>query len=112
MTKKISELTLAEFLKKAEKKDPDHILQDENFGVLQVLNQEGIPKEQALQMKMGNAWNFYVNYLINNPTKTLHNFFFAPEVGPENTPIVRSQLKKITDIYKEIEKDIEEKGSS
>jgi hypothetical protein len=112
LTKKVIEMTLAEFLKKAEKKDSEHILQDQNFGVLQVLNQEGIPKEQALQMKMKTAWNYYINHLINNPTKTLHQFFFAPEVGAENTPVVRSQLKKITDIYKEIEKDTEEKGSS
>jgi hypothetical protein len=45
--------------------------------------------------------------LINNPTKTLHQFFFAPEVSTENAPIVRSQLKKITNLYKEIEKDME-----
>ncbi|MCW4023234.1 MAG: hypothetical protein NWF02_08770 [Candidatus Bathyarchaeota archaeon] len=105
-------MTLAEFLKAAEKKDSEHLLQDENFGVLQVLNQEGIPKEQALPMKMDKAWHVYINHLINNPTKTLHHFFFASEVEPENTPIVRSQLKKITDIYKEIESDLEEKGSS
>jgi hypothetical protein len=105
-------MTLAEFLKAAEKKDTELLFQDENFGVLQVLNQEGIPKEQALPMKMDKAWHVYINHLINNPTKTLHQFFFAPEVGPENTPIVRSQLKKITDIYKEIENDLEEKGSS
>ena len=111
MTKKVIEMTLAEFLKKAEKKDSEHILQDQNFGVLQVLNQEGIPKEQALQMKMETAWHYYINHLINNPTKTLHQFFFAPEVGVENTPVVRSQLKKITDIYKQVEKDGEEKGS-
>ena len=100
-------MTLAEFLKEAEKKDAEQLLQDEHFGLLQVLNQEGIPRDQALQMKMGKAWNFYINHLINNPTKTLHSFFFAPKVGPENAPIVRSQLKKITDLYKEIEKDTE-----
>ena len=104
-------MTLAQFLKEAETKDPDHILQDEHFGLLQVLNQEGIPKDQALPMKMEKAWHVYINHLINNPTKTLHNFFFAPEVGPENTPIVRSQLKKITDIYKDIEKNINKQGS-
>jgi len=107
LTKKVSEMTLAEFLKEAEKKDKEDILQNENFGILQVLNQEGIPKEQALQMKMEKAWHFYINYLINNPTKTLHQFFFAPEVSSENAPIVRSQLKKITNLYKEIEKDME-----
>ena len=112
MTKKVSELTLAEFMKEAEKKDTEHILQDENFGVLQVLNQEGIPKEPALQMKMEKAWHVYINHLINNPTKTLHHFFFAPEVSSEDAPIVRSQLKKITDLYKEIENGINEKNSS
>lgn len=105
-------MTLAEFMKQAEKKDTEHILQDENFGVFRVLNLEGIPKEQALQMRMEQAWHVYMNHLINNPTKTLHQFFFAPEVGSENTPIVRSQLKKITDLYKEIEKDFNKYGSS
>lgn len=105
-------MTLAEFLKAAEKKDTEKILQNKNFGVIQVLNQQGIPKSQALKMKMEKAWHFYINYLINNPTKTLHNFFFAPEVSSEDAPIVRSQLKKITDLYKEIENDINEKTSS
>jgi len=104
-------MTLDEFLKEAEEKDSEHLLQDENFGVLQVLNQEGIPKEQALKMKMEKVWHFYINFLINNPTKTLHQFFFAPEVSSENAPIVRSQLKKITDLYKEIEKDMGEASS-
>jgi len=98
-------MTLAEFMKQAEKKDTEHILQDENFGVFQVLNLEGIPKEHALQMKMEQAWHVYINHLINNPTKTLHHFFFAPQVTSEDAPVIRSQLKKITDLYKEVEKD-------
>ena len=48
MTKKVSEMTLAEFLKEAEKKDPEHILQDEHFGVLKVLKQEGIHRRMKL----------------------------------------------------------------
>ena len=105
-------MTLAEFLKKAEKKDPEHILQDEHFGMLKVLKQEGITENEALQMNLTKAWEFYINCLINNPTKTLHKFYFVSEVSPENAPIIRSQLKKITELYKEIEKDFDEKGSS
>ena len=63
-------------------------------------------------MNLTKAWEFYINCLINNPTKTLHTFYFASEVCPENAPIIRSHLKKITELYKEIEKDFDEKGSS
>ena len=111
LTKKVSEMTLSEFLKEAEKKDPEHILQDEHFGLLNVLKQEGFTENEALDMNITKAWGFYINCLINNPTKTLHNFYFASEVRAENAPINRSQLKKITDLYKEIEKDFDEKGS-
>ena len=112
MTKKVSEMTLGEFLKEAEKKDIEHILQDEHFGVLNVLKREGFTEDEALGMNMKKAWEFYINCLINNPTKTLHNFYFASEVGNENAPIIRLQLKKITDIYKEIEKEHDKKSSS
>ena len=111
MTKKVSEITLGEFLKEAEKKDIEHILQDEHFGVLNVLKREGFTEDEALGMNMKKAWEFYINCLINNPTKTLHNFYLASEVGNENAPIIRLQLKKITDIYKEIEKGHDKKSS-
>ena len=111
MIKKVSEMTLSEFLTAAEKKDPEHILQDEHFGVLNVLKREGFTEDEALGMNMTKAWEFYINCLINNPTKTLHNFFFASEVGTENAPIIRLQLKKITDLYQEIEKEFDKKGS-
>ena len=103
-------MTLAEFLKEAEKKGPKHILQDEHFGVLKILKQEGFTEDEALRMNMTKAWEFYINFLINNPTKMLHQFYFASEVSPENAPIVRSHLKKVTEIYKEIEKDFDDKG--
>ena len=109
MTKKVSELTLAEFLKEAEKKDPEHILQDERFGMLKVLKQEGITEDEALQMNITKAWEFYINCLINNPTKTLHHFYFASEMSPENAPIIRSHLKKLSELYTEIMKDFGEK---
>lgn len=105
MTKKVSEMTLAEFLIEAEKKDSEHVLQDEHFGVLNVLKREGFTEDEALSLNMKKAWEFYITCLVNNPTKTLHNFYFASEVGNENAPIIRLQLKKITDLYKEIEKE-------
>ena len=107
MTKKVSEITLAEFLKKAKEKDTENILQDEKFGFLAVLKQEGFPENEALQMNMGKAWDFYMNCLINNPTNMLHHFFISSEVNPENVPINRAQLKKITDLYNELKKDFE-----
>jgi len=110
LTKKVSEMTLAGFLKEAEKKDTERILQDERFGILNVLKQEGITADEALQMNMTRAWEFYINCLINNPTKTLHHFYFASEISPEDAPIVRSYLKKISELYKEIEKDFDKKG--
>ena len=112
MTKKVSKMTLGEFLKETEKKDSEHVLQDEHFGLLNVLKREGLTEDEALGMNMTKAWEFYINCLINNPTKTLHNFYFASEVGTENAPIIRLQLKKITDLYKEIEKEFDEKSSS
>lgn len=112
MTKKVSEMTLAKFLKEAEKKDCEHILQDEHFGVLNVLKQEGFTEDEALDMNMTKAWEFYINCLVNNPTKTLHNFYFASEVRTENAPITRLHLKKITELYKEIKKDFDAKDSS
>jgi hypothetical protein len=111
VTKKVSEMTLGEFLKEAEKRDSERILQDEHFGVLNVLKREGFTEDEALGMNMAKAWEFYINCLVNNPTKTLHNFYFASDVGTENAPIIRLQLKKITDLYKEIKKELE-KGSS
>jgi hypothetical protein len=45
--KKASEMTLAEFLKEAEKKDTKHILQDEHFGVLNILKHEGFTEDAA-----------------------------------------------------------------
>jgi hypothetical protein len=112
LDKKASEMTLAEFLKEAEKKDTKHILQDEHFGVLNVLKKEGFTEDEALHMNMTKAWEFYINCLINNPTKTLHNFYFASEVRTESAPISRLQLKKITELYTEIEKDFDKKSSS
>ena len=112
MTKKVSKMTLGEFLKETEKKDSEHVLQDKHFGLLNVLKREGLTEDEALGMNMTKAWEFYINCLINNPTKTLHNFYFASEVGTENAPIIRLQLKKITDLYKEIEKEFDEKSSS
>lgn len=104
-------MTLGEFLNAAEEKDAEHILQDEHFGVINVLKQEGFTEDDALGMNMKKAWEFYINCLINNPTKTLHNFFFASEVGTENAPIIRLQLKKITDLYQEIEKEFDKQAS-
>jgi hypothetical protein len=112
VTKKVSEMTLGEFLKEAEKRDSEHLLQDEHFGVLNVLKREGFTEAEALGMNLTKAWEFYINCLINNPTKTLHNFYFASDVGTENAPIIRLQLKKITDLYKEIEKEFDKKDSS
>jgi hypothetical protein len=112
LTKKVSEMTLGEFLKEAEKRDREHVLQDEHFGILNVLKREGFTEDEALGMNMTKAWEFYINCLINNPTKTLHNFYFASEVGTENAPVIRLQLKKITDLYKEIEKELEKGYSS
>ena len=105
-------MTLAEFLKEAEKKDIEHVLQDEHFGVLTVLKHEGFTEDEALHMNITKAWEFYINCLINNPTKTLHTFYFASEVWTENAPIIRLQLKKITELYKKIEKDFDAKDSS
>lgn len=105
-------MTLGEFLKEAEKKDTERILQDECFGVLNVLKREGFTEDEALGMNMAKAWEFYINCLINNPTKTFHSFYFASEVGSENAIIIRLQLKKIAELYKEIEKEFDEKGSS
>jgi len=110
LTKKGSEITLAEFLKEAEEKDTEHILQDERFGMLEVLKQEGITEVEALQMNLTKAWEFYINCLINNPTKTLHQFYFASEMSPKNAPLVQSYLKKISEVYKKIMKDFDEKG--
>jgi hypothetical protein len=109
LAKKVKEMTLAEFLKEAEKKDTENILQDEKFGVLNVLKQEGFTEEEALHMNMTKAWEFYINCLVNKPTKTIHNFYFASEVGTENAPIIRLQLKKITELYNEIEKEFDNK---
>ena len=81
MTKKVSEMTLDEFLKEAEKRDSEHVLQDEHFGILNVLKREGVTENEALSMNMTKAWEFYINCLINNPTKTLHNFYFARRSG-------------------------------
>ena len=105
-------MTLVEFLKVAEKKDPNHILQDKRFGLLKILKEEGFTEDEALQMNMRKAWEFYINCLINNPTKTVHNFYFASEVSPENAPIIRSRLEKIIEVYKEVEKDFDDNGSS
>jgi hypothetical protein len=76
------------------------------------LKQEGFAEEEALHMNLTNAWEFYINYLINNPTKTLHKFYFASEVGPENAPIIRLQIKKITELDKQIKKEFDKKCSS
>jgi uncharacterized protein YdaT len=112
LTKKFSEITLAKFLKQAEKKDTEHILQDEYFGILNVMKQEGFTEDEALGMDVKKAWEFYINCLINNPSKVIHRFYFASEVGAENAPVMRSYLKKITELYKELEKDFDDEGSS
>ena len=112
MTEKFSEITLGEFLKEAEKKDTEHTLQDENYGILNVMKQEGFTEDEALGMNAKKAWEFYINCLINNPSKVIHRFYFASEVGAENAPVMRSYLKKITELYKELEKDFDYECSS
>jgi len=107
--KKPSEMTVREFLEEAEKKGMYEIVNDPNFGLLQVLLSEGFTKEQANEMKMEKAWKLYFDSLTALISKMLTQTYKGLERFPERASIIEPHLKKMTKQLQKWVKELEEK---
>jgi hypothetical protein len=103
MTKKTSEMTVREFLERAKKKGAFELLDDPNFGVLQILQKEGLTAEQAYEMKWKEAIKIYrlnfmdtIGHMFNEISKIL-GFGTIPE----------PYFTKINSILDEMEEELD-----
>ena len=110
--KKPSEMTVREFLEEAKKKGMYEMVNDPNFGLLQVLLREGFTKEQANEMKMEKAWKLYFDSLTALMGQMFTQMYKGLERFPERAPIIEPHLKKMTKQFQKWIKELEEKDSS
>ena len=108
LSKRVSEMTVREFLEAVKKKGDIETINDPNFGLLQVLLREAFTKEQANEMKMEKAWKFYMDSLINS-TRMFESLGKGLEKWPERGYIVEPYLKKLTKNLQESTEELEEK---
>lgn len=105
-------MTLEEFLAEAEEKDPNNILKDERFGLLEVLKKEGFTDEEAKKMNMKKVWDFYLNSLINSSSKMFSQLYTSLENNPEKATIIKPHLKKMKKQLDEMEEEFGDADSS
>lgn len=102
MEKEVSKMTLCEFLEIANQEDSNNILNDQNFGMLKILTNEGFSKPEALQMNMTKVWDLFRFSLTNSTTPLLTELFRMLEKKSEN-PLLNQPKKDKVDQDLEIQ---------
>jgi hypothetical protein len=107
--KKTSEMTVGEFLEETKNKGMYEMVNDPNFGLLQVLLREGFTEEQTNEMKMEKAWKFYLDSLSVLMERMITQLSKGLERFPEKAVIVEPHLKKMLKHLQELFKEQEGK---
>jgi hypothetical protein len=110
--KKVSEMTVRELLEEAKNKDMYEMINDPNFGLLQVLHKEGFSKEQVNEMKMEKAWKLYFDSIAVFMERMITQVYKGLERSPEKAVIIEPHLKKMIAQFEKWVKELEEKNSS
>jgi hypothetical protein len=108
VSKKVSEMTVKEFLEETKKKGANEILDDPHFGLLQVLLKEGFSKKEANQMKMKKAWDFYLASIINSSSQMFSQIYRGLEESPEKASLLKPHFEKMKKQLEDMIKDLED----
>ncbi len=110
MSKKVSEMTVKVFLEEAKKKAANEVVNDPNFGLLQVLLNEGFSEKEANQLKMEKAWNLYLDSIINSSSQMFTQVYRGLEESPEKASVLEPYFEKMRKQLEDIIKDLEDQG--
>ena len=106
LSKKVSEMTVKEFLEDAKKKGQTDVLEDQNFGLLQVLLTEGFTEEQASKMDMKKAYDLYLDSISNQSNKLFTEIYRDLEIFPEKAILIEPYVKKLKEELEKMAKDL------
>ena len=107
LSEKGSDISMKEFLEEAKKKGQTYVLEDQNFGLLQVLLTEGFTEEQAYKMKMKKAYNFYLESISNQSEKLFTQIYQDLESSPEKAIIIEPYVKRMKKELEQMAKNLE-----
>ena len=110
MSKKVSEMTVKVFLEEAKKKAANEVVNDPNFGLLQVLLNEGFSEKEANQLKMEKAWNLYLDSIINSSSQMFTQVYRGLEESPEKASVLEPYFEKMRKQLDDMIKDLEDQG--
>ena len=110
LSKKVSEMTVKVFLEEAKKKAANEVVNDPNFGLLQVLLNEGFSEKEANQLKMEKAWNLYLDSIINSSSQMFTQVYRGLEESPEKASVLEPYFEKMRKQLEDIIKDLEDQG--
>ena len=112
MSKKVSEMTVKEFLEEAKMKGANEVLYDPNFGLLQVLIKEGFSEKEANQLKMKKAWDLYLDSIINSSSQMFTQIYRGLEKSPEKASVVEPYFEKMRKQLEDMIKDLEDQETN
>ena len=107
LNKNVSEMTVKEFLEEAKKKGTDEVITDPNYGLLQVLLNEGFSENEANQLKMKKAWDLYLDSIINSSSQMFTQLFRGLEESPEKASVLEPYFEKMREQLEDMIKDLE-----
>ncbi len=112
MSKKVSEMTVKEFLEESKKKGANVVLEDPNFGLLQVLLKEGFSEKEANQMKMKRAWDFYWDSISNSSNQIFSQIYRGVEEDSERASLLKPYFENMKKQLEEMNKELEDQEKS
>ena len=101
-------MTVKEFLEEAKKKGATEVITDPNYGLLQVLLNEGFSENEANQMKMKKAWDLYLDSIINSSSQMFTQVFRGLEESPEKASLLKPYFEKMKKQLDDMNKDLED----
>ncbi len=108
MSKKVSDMTVKEFLEEAKKKEANEVINNPNFGLLPVLLNEGFSEKEANQLKMKKAWNLYHDSIINSSSQMFTPVYRDLEKSPEEASVLEPYFEKMRKQLEDMIKDLED----
>ena len=101
-------MTVKEFLEEAKKKGANEVITDPNFGLLQVLVNEGFSENDAKQLNMKKAWDLYLDSISNSSSKMFNEIYRGLEESPEKASVLEPYFKKMRKQLENMTKDLED----
>ena len=101
-------MTVKKFLEEAKKKGANEVITDPNYGLLQVLVNEGFSENEANQLKMKKAWDLYLDSIINSSSQMFTQVYRGLEESPEKASVLEPYFEKMRKQLEDMIKDLED----